>query len=430
MITSSVFRGKRYAVLGLARSGIATVRALVASGADVTAWDAKEEARALAGDDVTLADPMLIDLSGFDGVVVSPGIPLNTHPIANKARDAGAPLIGDIELFAMSRAELPPHKVIGITGTNGKSTVTALIHHILKTAGVPTLMGGNIGLPILSQDPLPEGGVYVLELSSFQIDLTHSLDCDIAVLTNVTPDHLDRYDSFLDYAAAKERLFHMQHADKLSVIAVDDDPSRMIASRVHHQLKRVSSTDVDDQSRWPSLQGPHNAQNVACAATVCDALGLSLEHIENGLRSYPGLPHRMERVLEVGGVLYVNDSKATNPTSTAPALAAYPGVYWILGGVAKTSELDACKPYLSNVRAAYTYGQDGPMLADVLRPHVMVVESGTLEKAVKSASDIARVGETVILSPACASYDQFRDFEDRGDAFRRAVMALDTSRAG
>ncbi len=429
MIVSDVFRGKRYAVLGLARSGLATVRSLLTSGAEVTAWDSREEARQLAGNAVTLADPMEIDLAGFDGVVVSPGVPLNSHPIAQKARDAQVPLIGDIELFALARPSLPEHKVVGITGTNGKSTVTALIHHMLKTVGVPTLMGGNIGLPILSQEPLPEGGVYVLELSSFQIDLTYSLDCDVALLTNVTPDHLDRYDSFLDYAAAKERLFHMQHADKLSVIACDDDPSRMIASRVHHRLKRVSAKDIDDQSRWPALQGPHNAQNAACAIATCEALGLSAEQIEAGLASYPGLAHRMERVGEINGVLYINDSKATNPTSTAPALAAYPAIHWILGGIAKTPDLDACIPHLGNVRAAYTYGQDGPMLADLLRPHIMVVESGTLEKAVRNAHDIARFGETVILSPACASFDQFRDFEDRGDAFRRAVMALEPIRA-
>ncbi len=424
MIVSDAFRGKRYAVLGLARSGLAAVRTLVASGADVAAWDAKEEARALAGDGVTLADPLQIELAGFDGIVVSPGVPLNSHPIANKARDANVPVIGDIELFALARASLPPHKVVGITGTNGKSTVTALIHHMVKHAGLPVLMGGNIGLPILSQEPLPAGGIYVLELSSFQIDLSYSLDCDVALLTNITPDHLDRYDSFLDYASAKERLFHMQHADKLSVIAVDDDPSRMIASRIHHRLKRVSAKDIAHQSRWPSLQGPHNAQNAACAIATCEALGLSPEQIEAGLASYPGLAHRMERVAEVSGVLYVNDSKATNPTSTAPALAAYPAVHWILGGLAKTNDLDACAPFYGHVRAAYTFGRDGPMLADILRPHMTVVESGTLDRAVTNAHDVARPGETVILSPACASQDQFIDFEDRGDAFKRAVMAL------
>ena len=421
MIVSDAFRGKRYTVLGLARSGIATLRSLVASGAEVTAWDSREEARVQAGEGVTLADPMEIDLSGFDGVVVSPGVPLNSHPIANKCRDAGVPVIGDIELFALARPSLPPHKVVGITGTNGKSTTTALVHHMLKSADIPALMGGNIGLPILSQQPLPAGGVYVLELSSYQIDLTYSLDCDVALLTNITPDHLDRYDGFMDYAASKERLFHMQHADKLSIIAVDDDPCRMIASRVHHRLKRVSANDVSDQSRWPSLQGPHNAQNVACAIAACAAIGMSDVQIEVGLQSYPGLAHRMERIAEADGILYVNDSKATNATSTAPALAAYPSVHWILGGLAKTQDLDACVPYYSHVRAAYTFGRDGPMLADILRPHLPVVESETLEQSVAKAHAASTAGDTVLLSPACASQDQFRDFEERGDCFREAV---------
>ena len=421
MIVSDAFRGKRYAVLGLARSGIATLRSLVESGAEVTAWDSREEARAQAGEGVTLADPMEIDLSGFDGVVVSPGVPLNSHPIANKCRDAGVPVIGDIELFALARPSLPQHKVVGITGTNGKSTTTALVHHMLKSADIPALMGGNIGLPILSQQPLPAGGVYVLELSSYQIDLTYSLDCDVALLTNITPDHLDRYDGFMDYAASKERLFHMQHADKLSIIAVDDDPCRMIASRVHHRLTRVSANDVSDQSRWPSLQGPHNAQNVACAIAACAAIGMSDVQIEVGLKSYPGLAHRMERIAEVDGILYVNDSKATNATSTAPALAAYPSVHWILGGLAKTQDLDACVPFYSHIRAAYTFGRDGPMLADILRPHLPVIASETLEQSVAKAHAAATAGDTVLLSPACASQDQFRDFEERGDCFRAAV---------
>ncbi|RDV06527.1 UDP-N-acetylmuramoyl-L-alanine--D-glutamate ligase [Sphingorhabdus pulchriflava] len=424
MIVSEAFRGKRFAVLGLARSGLAAVRTLVASGADVTAWDNKADARLKACESVTLADPMVIDLSGFDGVVVSPGVPLNNHPIVDKAHDANVPVIGDIELFALARPTLPMHKVVGITGTNGKSTTTALMLHILQQAGVPSLMGGNIGLPILSQDPLSEGGVYVLELSSFQIDLTYSLDCDVAVLTNITPDHLDRYDSFLDYAASKERLFHMQHADKVSVIATDDDPCRMIASRVHHRLMRVSVKDIKDQSRWPSLQGAHNAQNVACAIATCQALGLSDDVIDQGLQSYPGLAHRMERVRELHGVLYVNDSKATNPTSTAPALGAYPAIHWILGGQAKTDDLDACLPFIGNVKAAYTFGEDGAMLEDILHPHVVVHQLDTLEEAVARARAAAKAGEVVLLSPACASFDQFRDFEHRGETFRDAVMAL------
>lgn len=424
MITSDAFRGKRYAVLGLARSGLATVRSLIASGAEVTAWDSKEEARAQVEGDVRFADPMEIDLSSFDGLVLSPGVPLNTHPIANKARDANVPIIGDIELFALARGSLPPHKVIGITGTNGKSTTTALLHHMMQTAGLPSLMGGNIGLPILSQQPLPEGGVYVLELSSYQIDLTHSLDCDVAVLTNITPDHLDRYDSFLDYAAAKERLFHMQHADKVSVIAVDDDPCRMIASRIHHRLRRVSAKNITDQSRWPSLQGPHNAQNVACAVAACEAIGIDAETIERGLATYPGLAHRMERLGEVGGILFVNDSKATNPTSTAPALGAYPAIHWLLGGQAKGDDLDACLPHIGNVRAAYSFGEDGAKLAAILKGKVAVSEYADLKAATEAAAAAAQPGEAVLLSPACASFDQFRDFEHRGDTFREIVAAL------
>jgi UDP-N-acetylmuramoylalanine--D-glutamate ligase len=424
MIVSDAFRGKRYAVLGLARSGLATLSALVESGAEVTAWDAKPEAREAVGNQANISDPMAIDLAGFDGIVVSPGVPINRHPIADRATDAHVPLIGDIELFAQARATLPPHKVVGITGTNGKSTTTALIHHILKTAGVPTLMGGNIGLPILSQDALPAGGVYVLELSSFQIDLTHSLDCDIAVLLNITPDHLDRYDSFLDYAASKERLFTMQHVDKTAVIATEDDRSRMIASRINHRLIRVSSKAELDQTSWPTLQGPHNAQNVAAARAVCTALGIDAAAIEEGLRSYPGLPHRMERVRELKGVLYVNDSKATNPTSTAPALAAYPSIHWILGGQAKTNDLDACAPHFDHVRAAYTIGEAGPMFAGLLEGKMQVAQCGVLDAAVKRASEAAVAGDTVLLSPACASFDQFSDYEARGNAFRAAVEAL------
>jgi UDP-N-acetylmuramoylalanine--D-glutamate ligase len=334
------------------------------------------------------------------------------------------PIIGDIELFAQARANLPPHKVVGITGTNGKSTTTALIHHILKTAGVPTMMGGNIGLPILGQEPLPEGGVYVLELSSYQIDLTYTLDCDVAVLLNITPDHLDRYDGFADYAAAKERLFTLQHVDKIAVIATEDDPTRMIASRINHRLMRVASTSIVDQSQWPSLQGPHNAQNVAAASAVVKALGIDEATLAAGLASYPGLPHRMERIRELNGVLYVNDSKATNATSTAPALVAYPAIHWILGGRAKTDELDACAPHYDHVRAAYTIGEAGSMFAKLLAPHMQVTESQTLDRAVQDAHGAARPGETVLLSPACASFDQFKDFEARGDAFRAAVEAL------
>jgi UDP-N-acetylmuramoylalanine--D-glutamate ligase len=460
MIGGAAFSGKSFAVYGLARSGLATVEALLASGATVMAWDEKAEARnqllpgtgrgtarsAVEGascgsqgplhqpaagppprsgeESLRLADPLTTSLYGYAGIVVSPGVPINRHPIAARAREAKVPLIGDIELFAQARAQLPAHKVVGITGTNGKSTTTALVHHILKTAGIPTEMGGNIGLPILAQDPLPEGGVYVLELSSYQIDLTQSLDCDVAVLLNVSPDHLDRYDGLDDYAASKARLFAMQSPGHAAVIAEDDDYTRAIAGQVTGRKILVSAADVRDQVRWPALQGPHNAQNVAAAAAVARELGVADTDIARALETYPGLPHRMERVGERGGVLFVNDSKATNPTSTASALAAYPAIHWILGGRAKGDDLDPCEPWLGHVRAAYTIGEAGPMFARLLAPKVEVEECELLDRAVGAAAGKAKAGEVVLLSPACASFDQFRDYEARGEAFRAAVEAL------
>jgi len=423
MITARVFAGKRYAVFGLARTGLSVVASLRASGADVVAWDDDAAARARAGD-IAFVDLVAADLAGFDGLVVSPGVPLNTHPLARRAREAGVPVVGDIELFAMARPELPAHAVVGVTGTNGKSTTTALVHHLVASTGRPARLGGNIGLPILAQDPLPAGGVYALELSSFQIDLTQSLDCDVAVLLNVTPDHLDRYDDFDAYAASKARLFAMQSADRAAIVSGETETSRRIGEALGGRARFVRAADVADQSAWPTLQGPHNAENVAAATAAARALGLSDAEIEAGLRGYPGLPHRMERVAEKRGVLYVNDSKATNPTSTAPALAAYPAIHWIAGGRAKTDELDACLPHLGHVRRAYTIGEAEELFAGLLEPHVPVWRAGTVEHATRLAAEAARPGEVVLLSPACASYDQFKDFEARGVAFREAVGGL------
>ena len=436
MITSRAFAGRRYAVLGLARSGLATVEALVASGAGVTAWDDREEARdaamALGAD---IGNPLDIDLIGFAGVVVSPGVPLNRHPIAAHAKDAHVPIIGDIELFAEARSELPPHKVVGITGTNGKSTVTALIAHMLESAEVPALMGGNIGLPILTREPLTPNengvGVYVLELSSYQIDLSHSLACDVAVLTNISPDHLDRYDGFEGYAASKARLFSLQHRDQVAVIAIDDDPSKMIASRVNHRLHRVSAKDVDpaDQARWPALQGPHNAQNAVCAIAVCRVLGLDDEQIERGLATFRSLPHRMELVGEARGARWYNDSKATNAASAAPALAAFPPapdqrLHWIAGGQAKGDGLAACRPWFGHVKRAYLIGEAMESFAAEIGDAISVDRSGDMATAVERAAAAVRPGDVVLLSPACASFDQFKDYEARGEAFRAAVEAL------
>ena len=440
MITSPAFAGQRYAVLGLARSGAAAAEALIASGAEVIAWDRQDVARAPFEGRCRLVDPLELDLTGFAGVVVSPGVPLNTHPIGPHTWQYGLPVIGDIELFAMARAALPSHKVVGITGTNGKSTTTALVHHILSKAGVPSVMGGNIGDPIMAQTPLGEGGIYVLELSSFQIDLTFTLDCDIAALTNITPDHLDRYAGFGAYAASKERLFQMQ-ASGTALICDEDAPSRAIADRVNSEGKpliRVKTADLAAaglaDGRSPSLAGPHNAQNAAIAVAICRQLGLSDEAIAHGLATYPGLPHRMERVCDVGGVFYINDSKATNAASAAPALAAFPPdpainggaprIHWIVGGLPKEDGLGACADHIANVAAAYTVGEAGPMFAYLLEGQVRAERCELISEAVRRAAAAARPGDIVLLSPACASYDQFRDYEKRGHHFRQMVGVI------
>ena len=440
MITSPAFKGKRFAVLGLARSGAAAAEALLASGAEVIAWDRQPHAREPFEGRCRLIDPLELDLTGFAGVVVSPGVPLNSHPIGPHTWQYGLPVIGDIELFAMARASLLPHRVVGITGTNGKSTTTALVHHILREAGVPTVMGGNIGDPVLGQDPLPEGGVYVLELSSFQIDLTFTLDCDVAALTNITPDHLDRYASFEAYAAAKERLFQMQQTGT-AIICDEDEPTAAIAEGLEtagKPLVRVKTADLETaglaEGRSPSLAGPHNAQNAAVAAAICRQLGLTDAQIAAGLASYRGLPHRMERVCEVEGVTYINDSKATNAASAAPALAAFPPdpainggsprIHWIVGGLPKEDGLGACADHLANIAAAYTVGEAGPMFADLLEGQVRVERCELISEAVRRAVEAARPGEIVLLSPACASYDQFRDYEKRGHHFRQMVGAI------
>ncbi len=471
MITAHAFAGKRYGVFGLARTGRSVLVSLDASGAEVWAWDDNAAAReGVAG----LIDLKTADLAGLDGLVVSPGVPLNRHPLAERARAANVPVIGDVELFAHARPELPAAMVVGITGTNGKSTTAALLHHIVQASGRPALLGGNIGAPILGEAALPEDGVYVLELSSFQIDLTFSLACDVAILLNITPDHLDRYSGMDAYAASKARLFTMQ-AGGVAVIAADDTFTQAIAARATPSALRAPPPEGEDrsspsgggggeadggglgpgtmvrvsniqilphgvsivqgtayvdaiawgaQSAWPTLPGPANAQNAAAAIAAARALGIADDAIRAGLETYPGLRDRMEIVATKAGVRYVNDSKATNPTSVAPALQAYPAIHWIAGGQAKTDELDALLPRLAHVRAAYLIGEAAPLFARLLAPHIPTHQSGTVAGAVAQAAAAARPGDTILLSPACASFDQFANYEARGDAFRAAVEAL------
>lgn len=429
MIVSPAFANKKFALLGLARSGLAAAKSLAASGAEITAWDSNEEARAAVSGIAAIADPMEIDLAGYDGIVVSPGVPLIRHPIARKARAVGVPIIGDIELFAMARANLPAHRVVGITGTNGKSTTTALVYHLIKSAALPARMAGNIGVPILSQSPLPAGGIYILELSSFQIDLTRSLQCDVAALINLSPDHLDRYHGYEGYIAAKERLFSMQHAKQCSIFGNGDDDTRSVYLKLAAKKDRnfcllVEPADVRGQENWPSLQGPHNLENAAIAIKIVEALGISENQWRRAMPSFRGLPHRMEIVGEHAGVLYVNDSKATNAASTAPALAAYPRIHWILGGIAKSDHLDECKPNFGNIVKAYTIGESGAALGEYLAPYMPVEPCEMLATAVVQAAAAAAPGDVVMLSPACASFDQFKDFEARGDCFKAAFFNL------
>lgn len=441
MIGTPAWEGRRYGVFGLARSGRATAASLRAHGAEVWPWDDGAAARDAVDGTVDL---YAADLGTLRALVVSPGVPLNRHPLAAQARAAGIAAIGDIELFADARPDLPPARVVGITGTNGKSTCAALLHHIVRGAGVPALLGGNIGAPILGEAPLPGGGAYVLELSSFQIDLTFTLQCDVAVLLNVTPDHLDRYDGIAAYAAAKERLFAMQRGRGAAIVATDDDFTRAVAQRLGARVTEVSATRAldrgvsvtggyaqvdgsafDEQRHWPALAGPHNAQNAAAAIAAARALDIPDGAIRAGLASYPGLPHRMEYVGEVRGIRFVNDSKATNVAAAAPALAAFPDIHWIAGGRAKGDDVDQLLPHIGRVHAGYLIGDAAPLFERLLRQgRARITMSGTIAAAVAVAARSARKGDTVLLSPACASFDQFTDYAARGDAFRAAVEAL------
>ncbi|GAB4131209.1 MAG: UDP-N-acetylmuramoyl-L-alanine--D-glutamate ligase [Rhodothalassiaceae bacterium] len=450
MIIPEAYRGKTVGVFGLARSGLASVAALDAAGAIVLADD-DDPQRRLASP-VPAHDLKATDFKSLDALVLAPGVPL-THPAPHrlvlKARVAGVPVIGDIELFSAARSTLPAHHVVAITGTNGKSTITALIAHMVRENGLPAVAAGNIGLPVLAREPLPEGGVYVLELSSYQIDLTSSLDADIAVLSNITPDHLERHGDMAGYVAAKRRLFAMQGKDRLAIIGIDDAHGRAIADSLPQGTLRVSVTQpladglhVDDAGMlreyrkgkaraigsldgMPALTGRHNWQNAALAFAAGRALGLDEAGILASFARFPGLAHRCEPVLMRSGVRYVNDSKATNPEAAATALAAFRAIRWIAGGRAKSKDLSALMPLLGNVRKAYLIGESSPLFADALAGRVPFEACGTIELAVGRAAAEAEAGDTVLLSPAAASFDQFSDFEARGEAFRTAVLGLD-----
>ena len=452
MTPVTTFAGQKVALFGLGGSGLATARALIAGGAEVVAWDDGAEGVAKAqGEGIPTADLREADWAGFAALVLAPGVPL-THPephwSVRLAATAGVEIIGDIELFCRERRAIAPGApFVAITGTNGKSTTTALIAHVLAQAGRDVQMGGNIGTAILSLAPPDAARVHVIEMSSFQIDLTPSLDPSVGVLMNITPDHLDRHGTMEQYAGIKERL--IQGAD-LAVIGIDDAPSRAIADRRAERLVRVhvgvgaapgeglvasdgivrdaSGEELANVSGIGSLRGAHNWQNAAVAVAVARALGVSPDEIRAGLASFPGLPHRMEEVGRRGHVLFVNDSKATNADSTEKALTAFRDIHWILGGKAKDGGIFPLVPYFERVAHAYLIGAASDAFAATLEGAVPYTRCGTLEVAVeKAAANAAASGApepVVLLSPACASYDQFRNFEIRGNRFRELVQAL------
>ncbi len=462
MIPITEFKGRDVAVFGLARTGLAAARALAAGGARVHAWDDNDVSRANAeAAGVPVSDINTRDWRSFAALILSPGVPLTfpePHRVVTLAEAVGVPVMSDIELFARAVNALPATqrpKLIGVTGTNGKSTTSALIAHILREAGKDTRLGGNIGDAILDLPPLHAGAYYVIELSSYQLDLTHSLRLDVAVWLNITPDHLDRHGDMANYVAAKKRIFLNQGAQDWAVIGVDDlhsaaactELTRLAVQRVApissgQALGRgVSALDgkivdalsgrseiVAELAAAPALAGKHNAQNAAAAYAAARALGVDHRTIAHAFTTFAGLPHRLERVATIEGVRFVNDSKATNANAAAQALAVYPRVYWIAGGVAKDGGIAELSPFFPRMAKAYLIGQAAGDFSDTLRGKVPVTMAGNLEAAVKLAFNDARAsGEprpVVLLSPACASFDQFSSYEDRGDKFKAYVRTL------
>lgn len=448
---------KPVAILGLGRSGSAATRALLSAGHTCWAWDDNPQARAAAeADGIALTDLTRSELNEADTLVLSPGIPHTypaPHPLVERARAAGCEVIGDGELLA--RAGLDARDV-GITGTNGKSTTTALVGHILKAAGLDCEVGGNLGVPVLELRPLGADGVYVLEMSSYQLELIRSLVFQVAVLLNVSPDHLDRHGGIEGYVAAKKRIFRGQHKDAAAVVGVDDEVCREIfsalvangeakaipvsgsrrvpggvfalAGKLYDDMEGGGAEPVLDLAEARALPGEHNAQNAAAAYATSRALGVDSSPVCDAILTFPGLAHRQEVVGVMHGVSYVNDSKATNPDAAARALACYGSIYWIVGGRAKQGPLTALEPYLNRVRHAFLIGEATEVFADALDGRVDVTRAGTLDAAVAAARaaaerDVAG-GAVVLLSPACASFDQFKNFEARGDAFRKLVEAF------
>lgn len=459
MIPVTTFAGKTVAVFGLGGSGLASCQALRAGGAEIVACDDSADKLAEAARaGFTTADLRTVSWKNFAALILTPGVPL-THPVPHwsvlKARAAGIEVIGDVELFCRERrAHAPRAPFVAITGTNGKSTTTALIAHLMREAGHDTQLGGNIGTAILSLEPPRNGRVHVIEVSSYQIDLAPSLDPSVGILINLSEDHIDRHGTMDHYAAVKERLVAGVQSGGTAVIGVDDGWCQAAADRVEQAGTRVvrisvrrplaegiyadgerliqaagaARNDIALLGGIGSLRGRHNAQNAACASAAALALGLVPAQVQKGLRSFPGLAHRMEQVGRRGSVLFINDSKGTNADAAARALSSFDDIYWIAGGKAKAGGITSLTEFFPRITKAYLIGEAAPEFAKTLGTKVPHEMSGTLDVAVEQAARDAAASGTaapvVLLSPACASFDQFPNFEKRGARFRELVMAL------
>jgi len=455
MIVVDDFRGRPVGVLGLAKSGRAAAQALAAGGAEILAWDDNPKAREALAAQLPIRDLATADWRNIAALVLSPGIPHSfpePHPAVTRARDAGAAIIGDLEL--LGRAQ-PEARYIGITGTNGKSTTTALIGHILAAAGQRVEVGGNLGTPALSLAPLGRDGSYVIEASSFQLELITTLAFDIALLLNITPDHLDRHGTMEGYVAAKRHIFARQNKAATAIVGVDDaicrdlcdelrrtSPARVVPISVLQPVSGGVYVDqgwlVDAMGGQPvrvldlglaeRLPGAHNWQNAAAAYAAARVSGVDTAAATAAICSFPGLAHRQELVGTIDGVRYINDSKATNADATEKALLCYPAIYWIVGGLAKAGGIEPLAPYFGRLRHTFLIGRATEEFAATLEGSVPFTRCGDLATAVAAASAQARhdgvPGAVVLLSPACASYDQFKNFEERGDIFRSLVEGL------
>lgn len=436
----------RIAVYGLGRSGRAVAHALMASGNDVVAWDDLPETRAQARSDGIVLQNLIEDMAGISRIILSPGVALThpePHPVVVAAQGAAIPVEGDVDLLADAIGQQVKH-IIAITGTNGKSTCTALVTHIVQQAGLAACMGGNIGVPVVDLDVSPET-ILVLELSSYQIDLLHRLHPDIVVLTNLTPDHIDRHGSMAGYIAAKARLFDLLASDGTIISGVDGKYERDLLdahkglnivrastlgqdAEIHAEADIIRTADGTVFKVGDNLPGRHNAQNAALAIGVCQLLGLSAEKIQSGLNSFAGLEHRLQTIGYVDHVRFVNDSKATNAEACGHALRAFENIYWIAGGRPKDDGLSGLEEDLKRVKCAYLIGEAAASFADFLTPLNVPHEiNHTLDVAVTRATHDARhdpSASVVLFSPACASFDQFANFEARGHAFKECVMQL------